>query len=484
MQYRRWRDRGGPQISRSVPYLAVGFYAVLMLMLTIIGSGRGPSLEPGAGSTALRSMVDGVVGGAFVAGAVLTTFAGGRRRAARVPGWITALGPLISFQALAVTGWALSDLPRHSALHLTGLLVLATLGLVCVAGVLLRFRSGRRSVDDHVVVGLGMGLTAAGFLETQIPVADSPPYPVLVLAAVLVATQLSTVAWVLSARVMSATKQTLLVVTLLTAGAELLLTLTSLRGTGWDWTVSVMRNGTAAAWAVLAWSSLRGRIEEDRSRWEDIDRAIVLDRDHRERLHELRSTLAGLVNGSEMLDTAGIPSDVRERLWRSVRSELSRMQRLLAEQDRPVTDIDLDEDLNLILDLQRLKGRRVEVRNSGDSVHARYDALAEVMNILIDNAATHGGSDDSLVEVVRHDDTVDITVTDFGPGIPHEQREEIFGWGHRASDSPGEGIGLSMARRLVTEDGGSLRLIDPPAGGTSFVISLPAARRSSEMYES
>ena len=159
------------------------------------------------------------------------------------------------------------------------------------------------------------------------------------------------------------------------------------------------------------------------------------------------------------------------------------MQRLLAEQDQQATSIDLDDALGPMLDLQRLKGRRVELHSSGDSVLARYDTLAEVINILIDNAATHGGCEDSLVEVQRHDDTVDITITDLGRGIPEGQRDEIFAWGHRGSDSTGEGIGLHVAQRLMTEDGGSLRLSNPPEVGSAFVISLPAARRSTENHE-
>ena len=115
---------------------------------------------------------------------------------------------------------------------------------------------------------------------------------------------------------------------------------------------------------------------------------------------------------------------------------------------------------------------------TGEVVRGRYDTLAEVMNILVDNAATHGGVERSTVEVARRDDdTVEITVSDKGRGIPPEQRALIFDWGGRRTDSPGEGIGLNLARRLVVEDGGALRLADHKGPGSSFVISLPAARR-------
>ena len=49
-----------------------------------------------------------------------------------------------------------------------------------------------------------------------------------------------------------------------------------------------------------------------------------------------------------------------------------------------------------------------------------------------------------------------------------------------ADEERGEGIGLHVAQRLMTEDGGSLRLVEEEGSGSSFVISLPAARRSAE----
>lgn len=204
-------------------------------------------------------------------------------------------------------------------------------------------------------------------------------------------------------------------------------------------------------------------------------------RDQREQLHELRSTVAGLVSGSALLDNPDIPAETRQHLWASVRRELDRMERLLSKKEEPAAEIDLDEALGHILDLQHLKGRRVEFRSNGTKVRARYDALAETVNILMDNAVTHGGSERSVVEVVQRDDeTVDIRVTDDGCGIPEERRTEIFAWGEKGEESPGEGIGLHLAQRLMSEDGGSLRLAEDQGVGSSFVITLPAARRSEE----
>ena len=239
-----------------------------------------------------------------------------------------------------------------------------------------------------------------------------------------------------------------------------------------------------AVWLCVGWVTVRRTLTEERRRFTSVQQVLAsTTRDQRERMHELRSTVAGLVSGSALLDSPEVSPEARRRLLDSVRRELDRMDRLLSGHPVAPTDIDLDDALTLILDLQRLKGRHVEFRSNGDVVHARFDALAEVVNILMDNAATHGGSDASVVEVVRRDEeTVDITVSDFGRGIPVDERAQVFEWGRRGSDSPGEGIGLHLARRLMTEDGGSLRLADQQGSGSSFVISLPAARRSSENF--
>ena len=239
-----------------------------------------------------------------------------------------------------------------------------------------------------------------------------------------------------------------------------------------------------AIWLCVGWVTVRRTLTEERRRFTSVQQVLVsTTRDQRERMHELRSTVAGLVSGSALLDSPEVPLETRRRLLDSVRRELDRMDRLLSGHAVAPADFDLDDALTQILDLQRLKGRRVEFRSNGDAVHARFDALAEVVNILMDNAATHGGTDASLVEVVRRDEeTVDITVSDSGHGIPPDERDEVFEWGRRGSTSSGEGIGLHLARRLMTEDGGSLRLADDQGDGSSFVISLPAARRSTENF--
>jgi two-component system osmolarity sensor histidine kinase EnvZ len=64
-----------------------------------------------------------------------------------------------------------------------------------------------------------------------------------------------------------------------------------------------------------------------------------------------------------------------------------------------------------------------------------------------------------------------ITVDDDGPGIPLEQREEVFR--PFASGASGTGLGLTIARDIVRAHGGEITLEDSPFGGLRARVVLP-----------
>jgi signal transduction histidine kinase len=209
-------------------------------------------------------------------------------------------------------------------------------------------------------------------------------------------------------------------------------------------------------------------------------------RDDRAKLHEIRTTLAGITTASQMLHERHVQLDdaTRLRLQRSVRSEMARLQRLMDDRPAPgPTAIDLDETLDPLLEAHRARGHRVQWRPSGHQVHARPDDVTEAVNILLENAAKHAEGSDSHLGVAHDGDEVLISVSDSGPGIPSQLHHEIFDWGVRGDASSGQGIGLYVARRLVSEQGGSLTVTTPPGSGTTFTIRLPAARTTEENHD-
>ncbi len=69
---------------------------------------------------------------------------------------------------------------------------------------------------------------------------------------------------------------------------------------------------------------------------------------------------------------------------------------------------------------------------------------------------------------------VEIVVTDEGPGVPEELRDQIFQpFFTTRPNGEGTGLGLAISARIAAQHGGSLRLV-PSATGACFVLRLPA----------
>ena len=112
-------------------------------------------------------------------------------------------------------------------------------------------------------------------------------------------------------------------------------------------------------------------------------------------------------------------------------------------------------------------------------VLCRHVALRRAVSNLIGNAVSYGGN--ASVRLDIGSDALRIAVEDSGPGIPEDELERVFEPFHRREASRnrstgGVGLGLTIARRAVEEQGGTLTLANLPGGGLRAAIRLPIAR--------
>jgi signal transduction histidine kinase len=112
-------------------------------------------------------------------------------------------------------------------------------------------------------------------------------------------------------------------------------------------------------------------------------------------------------------------------------------------------------------------------------------ALTSAVQNLITNAIKYGGEDRwlgvSALQVKGPRGTeVRVSVEDHGAGIPHADLPHLFEPFYRGSDATtaqiqGNGLGLSIVKRIVEAHGGRVTVTTRPGNGTTFVIHLPAA---------
>ena len=105
--------------------------------------------------------------------------------------------------------------------------------------------------------------------------------------------------------------------------------------------------------------------------------------------------------------------------------------------------------------------------------------LVEVVRQVVQNAHVFSPPGEPIVVTLRREgnDAI-VEVTDRGPGIPEDRREQVFttfpNWRPTGYEEvPGTGLGLFISRTLVAEHRGRMSVETAPGGGTMLRIRLP-----------
>lgn len=102
---------------------------------------------------------------------------------------------------------------------------------------------------------------------------------------------------------------------------------------------------------------------------------------------------------------------------------------------------------------------------------------------LIENAVKFNRSSKPKILIrawVGAENRAAIAIEDNGPGIPPEERERIFRPFYQIDESftgniPGAGLGLTLVRKIIESQGGSIAVDETPAPGTRFILTMPKA---------
>ena len=206
--------------------------------------------------------------------------------------------------------------------------------------------------------------------------------------------------------------------------------------------------------------------------------------------HELRNPLTSIkglmqVNRKEM-EARGLPADD----FLIIEQEIRRMERSLQTfldfarpprtERRPLTLAPLIERVVTLVN-GRAKKQRVNIEFTALGapvwVNADADQLQQLLLNLLLNAldAMPRGGAISIERGLPRDGTVSVSVRDTGPGIAPHILPVVFDTFVSGKET-GVGLGLPVSRRIAEEHEGTLAASNLPAGGASFVLTLPVLR--------
>ena len=110
------------------------------------------------------------------------------------------------------------------------------------------------------------------------------------------------------------------------------------------------------------------------------------------------------------------------------------------------------------------------------AIDIRPNAFTRLTSNLVSNAFRYANQ--LTVKVTDGNERITLTFDDDGPGIPDDQKEEVFKPFMRLDearnlDETGTGLGLSIARDIARNHGGDINLYDSPMGGLRAIVVLP-----------
>ena len=210
--------------------------------------------------------------------------------------------------------------------------------------------------------------------------------------------------------------------------------------------------------------------------------------------HELRSPLARLRMGLELLQGGGERDALRQELERNI-SELDQLigEILLASRlDAKEADLGAVELVDLVplcAEECALTGARLDCVDAVLRVSGVPKLLRRAVRNLLENAQRHGRTpngdavlDGDVVLELRPSlqespAVVRLAVMDQGPGVAPEHQQRVFEPFYRlpgvSETGGGVGLGLALVKSIAERHGGSVRCSNNPQGGVRFELTLP-----------
>lgn len=207
--------------------------------------------------------------------------------------------------------------------------------------------------------------------------------------------------------------------------------------------------------------------------------------------HELRTPLTALraTNEVALRNTHLKLKDARQVIADNV-DDITRLQELansmlgllaedssaLFQESVPLQQV-ITDAMNMVVNRALAKDIAVDDETSAIMLRGNHQRLTQLLTILLDNAIkySHAGTTIHLHSERRGRQAI-VTVRDEGIGMDRETIDNIFTRFYRAEKSrttSGYGLGLSIAKKIVTSHGGKITVNSALGKGTTFTVMLP-----------
>jgi two-component system, OmpR family, sensor histidine kinase SenX3 len=232
--------------------------------------------------------------------------------------------------------------------------------------------------------------------------------------------------------------------------------------------------------------------QTERRRVEEVRRDFVANTSH-----ELKTPVGALALLAETVEDAADDPEAVRRFAGRMRQEATRLTNLVQDMitlsriqaAEPIPDpapVDLDTVVTEALDRGRMKAssRGIELASGGTRrlfVLGDEELLVTALRNLLDNAVAYSPEKTKVIVSTRRTgpETVELSVTDQGIGIPERDLERIFERFYRVDPARsrvtgGTGLGLAIVKHVTAAHGGKVTVTSKEGAGSTFTLQLPS----------
>jgi Osmosensitive K+ channel histidine kinase len=208
--------------------------------------------------------------------------------------------------------------------------------------------------------------------------------------------------------------------------------------------------------------------------------------------HEVQTPVAAITGFTEILLEEGLTKEEQQEYLLLVNQESLRLSRLcdsmlrmsrldhqqiVSKKDKVRVDEQLRKCIIMLSEKWSQRENQFELEADALTIQSDADLLMQIWSNLIDNAIKYSPEHSTIwISGIIKDQFLVITIQDEGKGISEEKQSKIFDKFYQCEEShkkQGNGLGLSIVKRIVELLGGSILCVSKEGKGTAMEVKIP-----------
>ena len=204
--------------------------------------------------------------------------------------------------------------------------------------------------------------------------------------------------------------------------------------------------------------------------------------------HQTKTPIANLLLYSELLKEETLPASAKanvEALYKQSEKlrflidslvKLSRLENGIISLSPQQAALQLESVVEQYTAKASEKGLSLRLQDTDAFAVFDFKWTAEALANIVDNAIKYTEHGTITISAVSYEMFARIDISDTGSGIPENEQAKIFARFYRSNSvqkQEGVGIGLYLARQIISGEGGYIKVASVPGKGSTFSIFLP-----------